>query len=187
MWFLAPMERFMKLSFMLYVCNAGKGDIVMKFYKEMVCKNIEVDMNLYNVLMNCLSRSGNILDVRLVGEDMINVSQVPQQKVYSCILRSFCFGKRIRESLQLLCELNNENIMLDPENFEVLVQGLCRDGKISDVLEICSIMKQNNVVDGDIYGSIINGYLRRNEVSKAFDMFRSMKESGHTPKASSLQ
>ncbi|KAF9595448.1 hypothetical protein IFM89_000366 [Coptis chinensis] len=167
------------------LCNAGEGDIAMEFYKEMVCKNIEVDMNLYKVLMNCLSRSGNILDVRLVGEDMMNVSQVPQQKVYSCILRSFCVGRRIRESLELLRELKNENIMLDPENFEVLVKGLCRDGKISDALEIVSIMKQNHVVDGNIYGSIINGYLRRNEVSKAFDMFRSMKESGHTPKASS--
>ncbi|KAF9624157.1 hypothetical protein IFM89_008095 [Coptis chinensis] len=63
------------------LCNAGKGDIVMKFYKEMVCKNIEVEMNLYNVLMNCLSRSGNILDVRLVGEDMINVSRVHNKRV----------------------------------------------------------------------------------------------------------
>ncbi|KAF9615179.1 hypothetical protein IFM89_022279 [Coptis chinensis] len=60
------------------LCNAGKGDIAMEVYKEIVCKNIEVDMNLYKVLMNCLSRSGNILDVRLVGEDMMNVSQVPQ-------------------------------------------------------------------------------------------------------------
>ncbi|KAL5709008.1 hypothetical protein ACHQM5_019745 [Ranunculus cassubicifolius] len=163
------------------LCDVGKADIAMEIYKEMVSKIIEVDINLYTLLLNCLSRSGHIKEVRLIGEDMINISEIPEQKVYSCILRSFCIARQIREALGLLHELKNKKILLDPENFEILVRGLCRDGKISDALEIVDIMKQNHVVDGKIYGFIINGYIRRNEASKAFEMFSSMKISGHTP------
>ncbi|KAF5200119.1 Pentatricopeptide repeat-containing protein [Thalictrum thalictroides] len=166
------------------LCNAGKAEIAMEFYKEMVSKNIEVDMNLYKLLLNCLSRAGNISEVRLIGEDMMNVSQIPEQKVYSCILRSFCIARKIREALKLLHELRSKDIMLDPENFEILVKGLCKDGKISDALEIVGIMKQYHVVNAKIHGILINGYLRRTEVLKAFQLFSSMKESGHTPTAS---
>ncbi|KAF9603288.1 hypothetical protein IFM89_034637 [Coptis chinensis] len=101
------------------LCNAGKGDIVMKFYKEMVCKNIEVDMNLYNVLMNCLSRSGNILDVRLVGEDMINVSQVPQQKFKGILLKLPHYNK----ACKLYDELLESGIQPDIVAMTALVAG----------------------------------------------------------------
>ena len=51
----------------------------MEFYKEMAQKNIGLDMNLYKMLLSCVARSGDAAGVCLVVDDMIKVSQIPEQ------------------------------------------------------------------------------------------------------------
>ncbi|KAL7225879.1 hypothetical protein ACSBR1_021102 [Camellia fascicularis] len=166
------------------LCNARKADIAMEFYKEMVHNNMGLDMSLYKLLLTCLAQSGDIADSRLVAEDMIKISEIPEHHAYACLLKSFCILGRITEALELIRGLKHKNITLDAENFETLVKGLCRADRIADALEIVDIMKKRNSVDGKIYGIIINGYLRRNDLSKAFDLFQSVKDSGYIPTTS---
>lgn len=163
------------------LCFAGKADIAMEFYKEMVNKEMGVDVNLYRLLFTCLAKCGDINLVHLVADDMIKISQIPEHHVHSCVLKSFCISGRIKEALELIRDLKTKNITLEPEHFETLVKGLCRSDRIGDALEIVDIMKKRNVVDGKIYGLLVNGYLRRNDISKAFDAFESIKESGNLP------
>ncbi|GFZ09259.1 pentatricopeptide repeat (PPR) superfamily protein [Actinidia rufa] len=166
------------------LCRAGKADIAMEFYKEMVHKDIGMNLTLYKLLLKCLVQSGDIAATYLVLEDMIKISEIREHDAYACMLKSFCIWGRIREALELIRGLKHKNIALDAENFETLVKGLCRADMIDDALEIVDIMKKRSSVDGKVYGIIINGYLRRNDLSKAFDMFQSIKDSGHTPTTS---
>ncbi|KAA8516832.1 hypothetical protein F0562_017350 [Nyssa sinensis] len=178
-----PDEAAYKLMVRL-LCIARKAEIAMEFYKEMVHKHMGLDMNLYKLLLNSLVVSGDIASVHLVADDMIQISQIPEHNVYPCMLKSFCIAGRIREALELIRDLKNRNVTLDPQNFETLVKGLCRADRITDALEIVDIMKKKTAVDEKVYGIIINGYLRRNDISKAFDLFQSIKESGHLPTTS---
>lgn len=166
------------------LCTAGKADIAMEFYKEMIQKGIALDMGLYEMLLSCVARSRDTAGLHLISDEMIKISQIPVHIVHGCVLKCFCIAGRIREALEFLRDLKNNDIILGCEYFETLLKGLCRAGRTEDALEILEIMKSKNLVHGGIYAIIINGYLKRNDVSKALDMLQSMKESGHLPTTS---
>lgn len=166
------------------LCNAGKAEIALEFYKEMVRKEIGLNAGLYKLLLKSLAQSGDIAAAYAAAEGMTNICEIPEHHAYACLLKSFCIAGRIREALELIRDLKHKNMTLDAEIFETLVKGLCRANMTTDALEIVDIMKSRDSVDGKIYGIIINGFLRRNDSSKAFDLFQSMKDSGHTPTTS---
>ncbi|KAK7268127.1 hypothetical protein RIF29_20814 [Crotalaria pallida] len=163
------------------LCTSGKGDIAMEFYKDMVGKDMVLNVKVYKMLMNCVARSGDVAAVSLLGNDMVRLSLLPENSVHSCMLKSFCVSGRIKESLELIRDLKNKGLALEPESFETLVRGLCMAGKVTDALEIVEIMKRRDIVDGKVHGIIINGYLGRNEIDKALHVFQRMKDSGCLP------
>ena len=114
-------------TYMILICslrNAQKADIALEFYKEMVHKEIGLDMSLYELLLICLAGCGDIVGVQLVADDMIRRSQIPKRDVFSYMLKSFCISGRIREALELIHDLNDKNLTLEPNDFETLVKGL---------------------------------------------------------------
>lgn len=82
-----------------------------------------------------------------------------------------CISGRIKEALELIRDLKNKGLSLDPRYFEILIKGLCRADRIADALEILDIMKTRQLVSEKVYEIIINGHLRRNDLSKALDIF----------------
>ncbi|GMI79672.1 hypothetical protein like AT5G06400 [Hibiscus trionum] len=166
------------------LCNAEKGDLALEFYKEMVGRERRLDLNSYKMLLNCVAKSGDNDAVHLVADNMIRVSEIPEQEVYGYVLKGFCISGRIKEALELIRDLKKKDLSLDPHYFEILIKGLCRADRIADAMEIAGILKRRQLVSEKVYEIIINGYLRRNDLSKALDLFQSMKESGYLPKAS---
>ncbi|XP_031279869.1 putative pentatricopeptide repeat-containing protein At5g06400, mitochondrial [Pistacia vera] len=166
------------------LCNAGKGDIALEFYKEVAQKEMLLDLNLYKMVMNCAARLGDVDVVHSVANDMIKISQIPEHDVYVHMLKSFCASGRIKEALELIQDLKSKEVSIDDDYFKTLVEGLCRAGRISDALEIVDIMKKRDLVDGKVYGFIISGHLRKNDLSKALVLFQEMKESDYLPLAS---
>ncbi|KAE8664193.1 putative glycosyltransferase [Hibiscus syriacus] len=166
------------------LCNAEKGDLALEFYKEMVEKEMSLDSNSYKMLLNCVAKSGDTDLVHLVADNMMRVSEIPEQEVYGYVLKSFCISGRIKEALEFIRDLRKKDLSLDPLYFEILIKGLCRADRIADAMEIVDIMKRRQLITEKVYEIIINGYLRRNDFSKAFDLFENMKESGFLPTAS---
>ncbi|KAJ9691571.1 hypothetical protein PVL29_013683 [Vitis rotundifolia] len=60
------------------LCNAQKADIALEFYKEMVHKEMGLDMSLYELLLTCLAGCGDIIGVQLVVDDMIRHSHIAE-------------------------------------------------------------------------------------------------------------
>ncbi|KAL4576851.1 hypothetical protein LXL04_012951 [Taraxacum kok-saghyz] len=159
--------------------NSVKSDIAMEFYKEMVSKEMEPDTNLYKLLLNCLAQSGdNTNAIKIVTDNMIKISQIPEKDVYTYMLKSYCISGRIKEALELIKDMKNKDITIEPQHFEILVKGMCRADRVSDALEIVDILKRKDLLDKKIYGIVINGYLRRNDVTNALQMFHMLKDCG---------
>ncbi|XP_028801369.1 putative pentatricopeptide repeat-containing protein At5g06400, mitochondrial [Neltuma alba] len=163
------------------LCTAGKGELALEFYKDTVDKDLVLDIGVYKMLMNCMARLGDIMAVRLVGNDMTRLSLLSENNVYGCVLKSFCNFGRIKEALELIRELKNKDFALEHEYFKTLVRGLCKADRITDALEMVEIMARKGNIDHEVHGIIINEYLLRNQVQKALDAFQSMKETGHAP------
>ncbi|KAL2326629.1 hypothetical protein Fmac_025687 [Flemingia macrophylla] len=163
------------------LCGSGKGDIAMEFYSEMIKKDMVLDVRLYKLIMNCMARSGDVAAVNVLGNNMIRLSAMPENSVVGCMLKSFCISERIEEALELIRDLKNKDLDLEPEYYETLVRGLCKAGRIIDALEIVEIMKRRDMVNAKVHGIILNGYLGRNDIDGALKVFQSMKESGCIP------
>ncbi|KAL8129375.1 hypothetical protein V2J09_018530 [Rumex salicifolius] len=161
--------------------TAGKGEIALELYREMVKIEMAVGVSLYKKLLNCLAASGDVTGVHCVADDMIRVSQIPECEVYSHVLKSLCISQRIEEALELIRSLKSKNVTLDAEYFEILVKGLARADRIQDALEIVDIMKKKGVVNDKVYGAIISGYLRKDDIFRALGLFNYMKECGVRP------
>lgn len=166
------------------LCLAKRAEIAVELYKEVISKDMTLDLNLHKLLLNCLAGSGDIVSVHLVADNMIKFSQIPVEKVYAFVLKSLCISRRIREALEFIRDLKRRNLTYDLEIFETLVKGLCKADRISDALEIVDIMGRKHMVDGRVYGFIINRYLKRNDFFKAFDLFQTIKDLGYMPPTS---
>ncbi|KZV48820.1 pentatricopeptide repeat-containing protein mitochondrial [Dorcoceras hygrometricum] len=165
-------------TMLLALCKGKESGIALEFYKEMVHKEVDIDVGLHKQLLKSLALSGDIAAVHLIGDNMITNSDIPQLRVYGLMLKSLCIAGRIREALELVQSMKNKNVSLDTNIFVMLVKGLCSTDRIVDALDIVEMMKKRNVFDRKIYEILISTYLRRNEVPKAFDLFQEMKDSG---------
>ncbi|KAG4397150.1 hypothetical protein GLYMA_10G083901v4 [Glycine max] len=153
----------------------------MEFYNQMIWKDMVLDVTLYNMVMNCMARSGDVAAVNLLGNDMIRLPVMPENCVHGCMLKIFCIFGRIEDALELIRDLKNKDLDLEPENYKNLVRRLCKAGRITYALEIVDIMKRRDMDDGRVHGIVINGYLGRNDADRALEVFQCMKESGCVP------
>ncbi|KAL0440480.1 UNVERIFIED_CONTAM: putative pentatricopeptide repeat-containing protein, mitochondrial [Sesamum latifolium] len=95
------------------ICNAGKADLALEFYKDMVHNEVKLDMASYKQLLKCFALCGDVAAVHFVGENMVRLSEIPEPHTYTLMLKSFCIAGRIKESLELIRDLKNKNIILD--------------------------------------------------------------------------
>ncbi|GJT25192.1 ribonuclease H-like domain, reverse transcriptase, RNA-dependent DNA polymerase [Tanacetum coccineum] len=88
----------------------------------------------------------------------------PDVTVYKVMLRMLCncgkayiameFYKEmvIREALEVLRNMKNKDIVIEPDHFQTLLNGMCHADRMADALEIVDILKRKDAVDKNIYG-----------------------------------
>ncbi|CAF1789556.1 unnamed protein product [Brassica oleracea var. botrytis] len=159
------------------LCIAGRGDLAVEFYKEMIEKGITFGLRTYKMLLDCTAKSEEVDIVQSIADDMVKICEVSEHDAFGYLLKSFCVSGKIREALELIRVLKSKEVCIDAKYFEILVKGLCRAGRMADALEIVDIMKKRNMDDSNIDGIVISGYLRQNNVSKALEHLEAMRTS----------
>ncbi|KAE8664190.1 putative pentatricopeptide repeat-containing protein [Hibiscus syriacus] len=172
------------------LCNAEKGELALEFYKEMVEKEMSLDSNSYKMLLNCVAKLGDTDSVHLVADNMMRVSEIPEQEVYGYVLKSFCISGRIKEALEFIRDLRKKDLSLDPLYFEILIKGLCRADRIADAMEIVDIMKRRQLITekesgflpaASTYTDLMQCLFRSKEYKKGCDLYNEMLEKGVEP------
>ncbi|XP_056846610.1 putative pentatricopeptide repeat-containing protein At5g06400, mitochondrial [Raphanus sativus] len=167
------------------LCIAGRGDLALEFYKEMIEKGITFGLRTYKMLLDCTARSEKVDVVQSIADDMVRICQVSEHDAFGYLLKSFCVSGKIREALELIRVLKNKEVCIDAKYFEILVKGLCRANRMVDALEIVEIMKKRNMDDSNVSEIIISGYLRQNNVSKALEQLEVIRRnSKRSPRVS---
>ncbi|EPS63838.1 hypothetical protein M569_10945, partial [Genlisea aurea] len=166
-------------TMVIALCRNGQTELALEFYRAMVRNEMEVDLAVYKRLLQSLAFSGNVDAVRSIGEEMTKLSEIPESRAQSLMLKSLCTAGRIEESLELIGDAMNKGTALDDTaTFGTLVKGLCRRNKIRDAMEIFEIMKKKGAVDENVYGILISEYLKRSRVFEASTLFDEAKKSG---------
>lgn len=166
------------------LCNAEKPELAMEFYKEMVSKNMALNLGLFQMLLNCLVGLDNQECIRAVRDDMTKSVDISETEAYVSLLKAYCTKGKVKEAQEVFDEMIKKN-MATAEAYEILLRGLCRGGMMEEALEIINSLKMNSSVNNKAYGFLIDGYLRKGDIDKAMRVFATMRDAGLVPAISS--
>ncbi|KAJ3704390.1 hypothetical protein LUZ61_008095 [Rhynchospora tenuis] len=166
------------------LCNAEKPELAMEFYKEMVSKNMSLNLKLFQMLLNCLVELDDKECIRAVRGDMTKAMDFSENKVYVCLLKSYCVKGKLKAAQEVFGEMTKKN-MVSTEAYEIFLKGLCRGGMMEEASEIINSLKINSLVSNKAYGFLIEGFLRKGDMDKAIGIFATMSKAGLVPAVSS--
>uniref|UniRef100_A0A2N9H617 Pentacotripeptide-repeat region of PRORP domain-containing protein n=1 Tax=Fagus sylvatica TaxID=28930 RepID=A0A2N9H617_FAGSY len=163
------------------LCAAGKDDIAMEFYKEMVQKEMGIDMSLYKMLMNCLARSGDIAAVHSVADDMMRVWQTPEHIIYGYVLKRLCRADRIVDALEIVDIMKRRHI-IDGKVYGIIISGYLRRNDVSKALDLFQSMKESGHMPmTSTYTELMQHLFRLGEYEKGCVLYDEMLERGVEP------
>ncbi|XP_078168878.1 pentatricopeptide repeat (PPR) superfamily protein [Carex rostrata] len=167
---------------LLALCNAEKPELAMEFYKEMVSKNMTLNLGLFQMLVNSLVGLDNKEYIGSVRDDMTKAMGFSENEAHVCLLKAYCIKGKVKDAQEVFDEMKKKN-MATTKSHEILLKGLCRRGLMEEALEMINSM--NSSVSNEAYGFLIDGYLRKGDIDKAMGFFTTMKEAGLVPAISS--
>ncbi|KAL2327328.1 hypothetical protein Fmac_020755 [Flemingia macrophylla] len=131
--------------------------------------------------MNCMARSGEVAAVNVLGNDMIRLSSMLENSAVGCMLKSFCISERIEEALELICNLKNKDLDLEPEYYETLVHGIIINGYEEACILYDEMLGKGIKPDIVAITAMVSGHVSHNRISEAWKMFNSMESQGIKP------
>jgi pentatricopeptide repeat protein len=166
------------------LCNAEKPELAIEFYKEMLSKNMTLNLRLFQMLLTCLVGLDNKEYVQAVRDDMTKAMDFSENEADVCVLKAYCTKGKVKDARGMFDEMTKKN-MATTEVYEILLKGLCREGMMEEALEIINSLKMNSSASDKSYGFLIDGYLRKGDIKKAIGVFATMREAGLVPVISS--
>ncbi|KAF3334773.1 putative pentatricopeptide repeat-containing protein [Carex littledalei] len=169
---------------LLALCNAEKPELAMEFYKEMVSKNMTLNLGLFQMLVNCLVGLDNKEYIGSFRDDMTKAMGFSENEAYVCLLKAYCTKGKVKDAQEVFDEIIKKN-MATTEAYEILLKGLCRGGLMEAALEMINSLKMNSSLSNKAYGFLIDGYLRKGDIDKAMGFFTTLRGAGLVPAISS--
>nr|KYP49460.1 hypothetical protein KK1_028807 [Cajanus cajan] len=161
------------------LCSAGKGDIAMEFYNDMVKKDMVLDVRLYKMIMNCMARSGDVAAVNLLGNDMIRLYLEPEY--YETLVRGLCKAGRITDALEIV-EIMKRRDMVDGKVHGIVINGYLGRNDIDGALKVFQSMKGSGCVPTiSTYTELIQHLFRVSRYEEACMLYDEMLGKGIKP------
>ncbi|GAV65362.1 LOW QUALITY PROTEIN: PPR domain-containing protein/PPR_2 domain-containing protein, partial [Cephalotus follicularis] len=133
------------------------------------------DAFTYSTILNGLCKMGNSNVAVKLLKKMEQRGVEPDLVTHSAIIDSLCKDKLITDAFNIFSEMKNKGILPD-FTFNILVDGLCKEGLVSDVDD--SMIQRGEQPNIFIYSFLMDGYClgsQNDEARKVFDLIISIK------------
>ena len=88
----------------------------------------------------------------------------------------------LEKALVIFKDMQNSELELGTITYTIVIEGMCRDGKVEDAWELfCSLDLKGVKPDVKTYTIMISGFCVKRLKQKAVALFRKMKEDGPLP------
>ncbi|KAL8027728.1 hypothetical protein ABFS82_14G112000 [Erythranthe guttata] len=144
-------------------CRIGEVERAEEIYREMAMKDVESTCVTYEHLINGYCKIGDLDSVKLLYKDMCRKEFSPENSTVNVIIGSLCEKNEISAALEFwrMAEKKYDSV-LEKENYEKLVKGLCEEGMMEEGLKIqAEMVVKGFEPNSDIYGAFIDGYLKQ--------------------------
>ncbi|KAL2566252.1 hypothetical protein AAZV13_19G154200 [Glycine max] len=151
-------------------CKVGDIEEAFGFKERMREQNVECNLVTYNSLLNGLCGSGRVEDAKEVLLEMEDSGFLPGGFL------SFVFDDHSNvagdDSL-----FDGKEIRIDEQTYCILLNGLCRVGRIEKAEEVLAKLVENGVTSSKIsYNILVNAYCQEGDLKKAILTTEQMEE-----------
>ncbi|KAL2931191.1 hypothetical protein RDABS01_036601 [Bienertia sinuspersici] len=111
------------------LCTVGSFDSAVLLLDEMVKEGLKPELITFNILLDAFYKKKGFLDGEKLWVLMEKYDVVPDIRSYNARLYGLVSEKKIQEAVDLVQEMVSKGMQLDGFTYNILFDGLCRDGK----------------------------------------------------------
>ncbi|KAF2291830.1 hypothetical protein GH714_035777 [Hevea brasiliensis] len=110
--------------------------------KDMFQMGLTPDAFTYSIIINRFSKLGQLEQAKLAFDRMISSGFKPSIHVYDSLLKGFSSQDEAEEIINLLRQMADEKIVLDPKMINTILNCLCHSSLGADVVKLLPTLPQ---------------------------------------------
>lgn len=167
-------------------CNAllssllklNRGDIAVKFYKEMQRSRISSNVFTFNMVLAAYCKLGKLEKAVAVFKEIESLGFNPTVASYNTLIGGYCKQGLLSSALKLKDSMIRNGVNPNDITYNTLIHGLCEEGKLLEANKIFNEMKGANVTPNTVtYNTLINGYCQVGNNDMAGRFFEEMSRN----------
>lgn len=167
-------------------CNAllssllklNRGDIAVKFYKEMQRSRISSNVYTFNMVVAAYCKLGKLEKAVAVFKEMESLGFNPTVASYNTLIDGYCKKDLFSSALKLKDSMVRNGVQPSDITYNTLIHGLCREGKLLEANKVFNEMRGVNVTPNTVtYNTLINGYCQVGNNDMAGRLFEEMSRN----------
>lgn len=155
--------------------EVGKGE---ELYREMGFRGMEGSCVTYEHLIGGYCLAGDADSAMLLYNDMHRKGFNPDGSTVDSLVRVLCCKRSVSEGLEFFkTAMKNANFVANETSYELLIKGLCDEGKTKEALTLQAQMAGKGLrPNSHIYDAFIDGYLKLGNADVAERLRKEMIE-----------
>ncbi|GAV73476.1 PPR domain-containing protein/PPR_1 domain-containing protein/PPR_2 domain-containing protein [Cephalotus follicularis] len=160
------------------LCKFGKGDLLMKFFNDMVETGIGPSIFTYNIMIDYLCKEGDIGTARLKFLQMKQMGITPDIVTYNSLIDGYGKAGFLNESVCILEEMKKAGCQPDIITYNALINCFCKFERMPQAFEFLHEMKVRGLKPNVVtYSTLIDALCKVGMLQVAIKLFVDMRKS----------
>ncbi|PIN02098.1 hypothetical protein CDL12_25390 [Handroanthus impetiginosus] len=167
---------------LIYACyKSGLVDLGARWFRAMLDYKVEPNVATFGMLMSLYQKGWAVEEAEYTFSHMRNMNIICQS-AYSAMITIYTRMGLYEKAEAIIGFLKEDEVVLNQENWLVLLNAYCQQGKLSDAQLVLCAMKEAGFSPGIVaYNTMITGYGRISSMDQAERILHDLREVGFEP------
>lgn len=167
---------------LIYPCyKSGLVDLGARWFRMMLDYEVQPNVATFGMLMSLYQKGWVVEEAEYTFSQMRNM-KIMCQSAYSSMITIYTRMGLYDKAEDVIGFLREDEVVLNQENWLVLLNAYCQQGKLSDAEQVFCAMRESGFSPNIIaYNTMITGYGRVSNMDHAERLFRNLKKVGIVP------
>ncbi|XP_059288017.1 pentatricopeptide repeat-containing protein At4g30825, chloroplastic [Lycium ferocissimum] len=166
---------------LIYACHKkGLVELGAKWFNMMLENKVQPNIATFGMLMALYQKGWNVEEAEFTFSKMRNL-KIMCQSAYSSMLTIYTRMRLYDKAEEIIGFLREDEVILNLENWLVLLNAYCQQGKLLEAEQVLASMKQSGFINIVAYNTLITGYGKISDMRAAQSLFGDLKRVGVEP------
>ncbi|KZV48761.1 pentatricopeptide repeat-containing protein chloroplastic-like [Dorcoceras hygrometricum] len=162
-------------------CKKGLVDLSTRWFQMMLDYKVQPNIATFGMLMSLYQKGGFVEEAEFTFSQMRNL-KLPCQSAYSAMITIYTRMRLYDKAEDVVGFLREDELVLNFENWLVMLNAYCQQGKLNDAEKVLSEMRDAGFSPNIIaYNTMITGYGKASKMDEAELLFQNLRKLGLEP------